>query len=98
MRLIDVDGTYGIIASDNTDWTCTISNGIITVADEAGFIHAEFIVDDIPSVDAVPVVRCQDCENSYYVVDGLICSYGPCLECHVPPDFWCAYGERREST
>lgn len=44
----------------------------------------------------VEVVRCKDCENSYYVVDGLICSYGPCLECHVPPEFWCAYGERRE--
>lgn len=42
------------------------------------------------------VVRCQDCENSYYVVDGLICSYGPCIECHVPPDFWCANGRRRE--
>lgn len=98
MRLINVDETYGIIASDNTDWTCTFSGGVITVADEAGFIHAEFLADDIPAADVAPVVRCQDCENSYYVVDGLICSYGPCLECHVPPDFWCAYGERREAT
>ena len=49
-----------------------------------------------PAADVAPVVRCKDCENSYYVVDGLICSYGPCLECHVPPEFWCAYGERRE--
>nr|DAG70336.1 MAG TPA: hypothetical protein [Caudoviricetes sp.]DAI29683.1 MAG TPA: hypothetical protein [Caudoviricetes sp.] len=96
MRLIDVDGTYGVMASDNTDWTCTFSGGIITVADEAGFIHAEFLVDDIPSVDAVPVVRCQDCENSYYVVDGLICAYGPCVDCPVSPDFWCANGKRRE--
>lgn len=49
-----------------------------------------------PAADVAPVVRCKDCENSYYVVDGLICSYGPCLECHVPPKFWCAYGKRRE--
>lgn len=49
-----------------------------------------------PAADVAPVVRCKDCENSYYVVDGLICSYGPCLECHVPPEFWCAYGKRRE--
>jgi hypothetical protein len=48
------------------------------------------------AADVAPVVRCKDCENSYYVVDGLICSYGPCLECHVPPEFWCAYGKRRE--
>lgn len=54
------------------------------------------VVDACPTVDAVPVVRCKDYENSYYVVDGLICSYGPCLECHVPPEFWCAYGKRRE--
>ena len=46
MRLINVDETYGIIASDNTDWTCTFSGGVITVADEDGFIHAEFLVDD----------------------------------------------------
>ena len=98
MRLIDVDGTYGIIASDNTDWTCTISNGIITVADEAGFIHAEFIVDDIPSVDAVPVVRCRECMYSWEDLSGLCCSYGPCVDCPVSPVFWCAHGKRKEST
>ena len=54
------------------------------------------MIEDAPAADVAPVVRCKDCENSYYVVDGLICSYGPCLECHVPPEFWCAYGERRE--
>lgn len=97
MRLINVDETYEIIASDNTDWTCTISNGIITVADEAGFIHAEFIVDDIPSVDAVPVVRCRECMYSWEDLSGLCCSYGPCVDCPVSPDFWCANGRRREA-
>lgn len=96
MRLIDVDGTYGIIASDNTDWTCTIRNGIITVADEAGFIHAEFLADDIPAVDAVPVVRCRECMYSWEDLSGLCCSYGPCVDCPVSPDFWCANGRRRE--
>lgn len=96
MRLIDVDGTYGIIASDNTDWTCTFSGGVITVADEAGCIHAEFLADDIPSVDAVPVVRCRECMYSWEDLSGLCCSYGPCVDCPVPPDFWCANGRRRE--
>lgn len=98
MRLINVDETYGIIASDNTDWTCTFSGGVITVADEAGFIHAEFLADDIPAVDAVPVVRCRECMYSWEDLSGLCCSYGPCAECLVPPDFWCAYGKRKEAT
>ena len=98
MRLIDVDGTYGIIASDNTDWTCTISNGVITVADEAGFIHAEFLVDDIPTIDAVPVVRCRECMYSWEDLSGLCCSCGPCVDCPVSPDFWCANGKRKEAT
>lgn len=29
-------------------------------------------------------------------VDDLICSYGPCVDCPVSPDFWCANGRRRE--
>lgn len=44
------------------------------------------------------VVRCRDCENSYYAVDDLICSYGPCVDCPVPPDFGCTNGRRREAT
>lgn len=49
-----------------------------------------------PAADVAPVVRCKDCENSYYAVDDLICSFGPCVDCPVPPDFWCANGRRRE--
>lgn len=98
MRLINVDETYGIIASDNTDWTCTFSGGVITVADEAGFIHAEFLADDIPAVDAVPVVRCRECMYSWEDLSGLCCSYGPCVDCPVPPDFGCTNGRRREAT
>lgn len=53
-------------------------------------------VSDAPAADVAPVVRCKDCENSYYAVDDLICSYGPCVDCPVSPDFWCANGRRRE--
>ena len=51
-----------------------------------------------PAVDVAPVVRCKECENSYYAVDDLICSYGPCVDCPVSPDFWCANGRRREDS
>lgn len=49
----------------------------------------------MPAADVAPVVHCKDCENSYYAVDDLICSYGPCVDCPVSPDFWCANGKRR---
>lgn len=54
------------------------------------------MIEDAPAADVAPVVRCKDCENSYYAVDDLICSYGPCVDCPVSPDFWCANGRRRE--
>lgn len=54
------------------------------------------IVMTTPAADVAPVVRCKDCKNSYYAVDDLICSYGPCVDCPVSPDFWCANGRRRE--
>lgn len=48
------------------------------------------------SADVAPVVRCMDCKHSYEDLGGLCCSYGPCVDCPVPPDFWCANGRRRE--
>ena len=62
------------------------------------FLGLKGILEKSQAVDAVPVVRCKDCENSYYAVAVLVCSYGPCVGCPVSPDFWCAYGERREVT
>lgn len=53
-------------------------------------------VEESHTVDAVPIVRCKDCKHSYEDLDDLICSYGPCVDCPVPPDFWCANGRRRE--
>ena len=44
------------------------------------------------------VVRCRECMYSWEDLSGLCCSYGPCAECLVPPDFWCAYGKRKEAT
>lgn len=52
----------------------------------------------LPAADVAPVVRCKDCTNSYYAVDDLICSYGPCVDCPVSPDVWCKNGRRREAT
>ena len=50
----------------------------------------------MPAADVAPVVRCKDCKHSYEDLGGLYCSYGPCVDCPVSPDFWCANGSRRE--
>lgn len=61
-----------------------------------GFAEAIHIVKYIaPTVDAVPVVRCRECKYSYEDLDGLTCSHGPCVDCPVPDDFFCSFGERR---
>lgn len=61
-----------------------------------GFAEATRIAKYIAhTVDAVPVVRCKDCEHSYEAVSGRYCSCGPCVDCEVPDNFFCAKGERR---
>ena len=46
--------------------------------------------------DAVEVVvRCKDCKYSYDEISYLCCSHGVCVDCEVPPNFYCAYGKRR---
>ena len=51
----------------------------------------------IPAADVAPVVRCKDCKYSYADLEGLCCTYGPPIDCIVPGDYGCVYGERRAS-
>ena len=53
---------------------------------------AAMIADSIPTADVAPVTRCKDCKHSWEDTGGLCCSYGPCVDCIVPEDFFCAYG------
>lgn len=54
-------------------------------------------IDSAPTVDAVEVVRCKDCEYSYDEISYLCCSHGVCFDCEVPPNFYCAEGKRKEN-
>ena len=60
-----------------------------------GYVDAKQIAD-APTVDAVEVVRCKDCKYSYDDISGLYCSHGVCIDCIVPPDFYCPEGKRKE--
>ena len=54
--------------------------------------YATLILQEAPTVDAVPVVRCKDCavpHNKYTgcpKLNGLV----------TPPDFYCPFGERKD--
>ena len=49
-------------------------------------------VDTAPTIDAVPVVRCKDCEWRNWETNG--CNRNPCVEPWFENDF-CSYGEKR---
>lgn len=51
----------------------------------------------IESGQLVEVVRCKDCEYSYDEISYLCCSHGVCVDCEVPPNFYCAEGKRKEN-
>lgn len=93
-RLIDADAYKHILKG----WLSETYSGRYDSEDGEGAAIFCCIcqLDDAPTVDAVPVVRCRDCRNSYEGIDGRICSYGPCVDCVVPDDFFCRFGERRE--
>lgn len=84
MRLIDADAAK-LTANDYAVFRCQLG-GLVDVV--------EFL-NDMPTVDAVPVVRCNDCIHSYDDIGGLVCSYGTCVDCIVQDYFYCSYGERK---
>ena len=99
MRTIDADALMK-----------TVFNDVVLVDGEVkgvGLILAE-TVDNAPTIDAVPVVRCRECkhhrdkneqEHQYLVEDILICTSPDATDdCWgaVWPDHFCSYGERKE--
>ena len=59
--------------------------------------YAESFINAAPTVDAVEVVRCKDCDHKHAVTcEGIIlCTYhGKMIQMH-RSDF-CSYGERKE--
>ena len=54
------------------------------------------VIENAPAADVAPVVRCVDCANSYEDAFGRACTYGICVDCTVPDDFFCASGKPKE--
>lgn len=89
----DLPDAWGDIADE---WTCDCDRIFLEAATalEALKLSEE---PTLCAADVAPVVRCRDCEYSYEDMDGLVCSYGPPVDCIVPGDYGCVYGERREN-
>lgn len=85
MRLIDAD-KFEVYSLTST--SLDFEAGVLSVLEK---------LDAAPTVDAVEVVRCKDCEYSYDDISGLCCSHGVCVDCEVPPNFYCAEGKRKEN-
>ena len=49
------------------------------------------------AAEVAPVVHCWECEHSYEAVGGRFCTYGVCVDCEVPDDFYCGNGKRGET-
>ena len=56
------------------------------------FVPKEFI-DEAPTVDAVPVVRCKDCTYYKESYEGVFCSS---TGAGMPEDGYCSDGERKD--
>lgn len=96
MRLIDADNVRGLLDAEFKETRKLILAGETHLDNLAeGFTEADRVIWEMPTVDAEVVVRCKDCEYSYDEISYLCCSHGVCVDCEVPPNFYCAYGKRR---
>lgn len=84
MRLIDLDKLNSCIAQSRISLHATRSR--LRVSDIV------LIIQSMPIIDAVPVVRCRDCK--WYDLAFYVCS--KCGVC-VNRDFYCADGEKGDA-
>ena len=85
MRLIDADKI--------ADFVCSVCGGDCDVQHRSGCIernYTEQCAKEMPTVDAVPVVRCKDCQYAD--------SFSECrfVSWYNNKDDFCSRGERRE--
>ena len=94
MRLIDADKMAVDESEAYMSAQVQITDDLKWLVNFAAHSKIQRLIADTPTVDAVPVVRCRDCKHSYEDLGGLCCSYGPCVDCPVSPDFWCSNGRK----
>lgn len=106
MRLIDADNVRNLFDAEFKETRKLILAGETHLDNLAeGFAEADRVIWQMPTVDAVPVVRCKDCK--YYRVSAMLAPNKFCFRLKHPvegrpigynfaPDDFCSYGERRD--
>lgn len=92
MRLIDADKLLGIYKK----WIPQLSSKE-DEGDRRGVETCIAVLEDMPTMDAVEVVRCKDCLYSRERYGHIECIHGVSYRnTWNKPDFYCAYGERKD--
>lgn len=93
MRLIKADALRTVFTEKSTENVCgaKLCKAIISR------------IDEIPTVDAVPVIRCKDCKHASLTYDSRAkyCRYwderyDDSTKLYLDSDFYCAAAERKE--
>lgn len=101
MRMIDADNVRDLFDAEFKETRKLILAGETHLDNLAeGFTEADRVIRQMPTVDAVPVVRCKDCErwdddpDTYGKDDG---PRGKCMKSFetMQADGFCSYGERK---
>lgn len=95
MRLIDADEFKGI------SWNSMSEMQEYTAGFDDGACYVLSKIDDAPTVDAVPVVRCKDCRHYIAATGEYWCNKNttgnPYCDWEISPEWFCADGERGEA-
>lgn len=100
-RLIDADALYQSFGASGNCNDCPLDAYKCQYYNEHTLMEFCERIDDAPTVDAVEVVRCKDCEswglNAIKKDEKGEVIYGDCLHFCVgtPKWFYCAWGERK---
>lgn len=103
MRLVDADEALRLFGEEYKETKELIHNGETQLDNLAeGFTEADYIIKYVlPTVDAVPVVRCKDCVHWDDDPDTYGTDYGPKDKCMksfetMCADDFCSHGERKD--
>lgn len=92
MRLIDADALYKSFGASGNCNNCPLDAYKCQYYKEHTLMEFCERIDDAPTVDAEPVVRCKDC---VHFCDG-ICNDAHVDVIYVDDNDYCSWGERRE--